>query len=251
MDGEEIERLAYAHTALIKSDSDLIKAILYYTGWQFKNLNINLRTGIPLTVNDQKTANVIDSIFASLQPINQTLTLYRGIKKQEEVHTKSSFISASHDKMVAKSFTGRGCCLVVITIPPGSKVLFVEGVSKHPDECEVLIDRTGTFSVTLVQPDVYEATKIFATYIPMAVVHAEADTFDAVIDAASTQVLSINRVVDTISKDEFEMFVKESEGTSADDAKAYIAAIYKQVTANTPTDNELAEILKNLAARYM
>jgi hypothetical protein len=59
-----------------------------------------------------------------------------------------AFISTSHNKKVARGFMGQNCCILVLTIPVGSKVLFLESISEYPTEREVLLDRGGSFVIT-------------------------------------------------------------------------------------------------------
>ena len=239
MDKNEIDRLIKLHAEIVNSNKDLVKAINDYTGYQFKNLNAHLREGVPLTATEERVAHRLDSVFEELQPIKETLTLYRGIKQEDQVQNKNAFVSASHTISVAERFVGKECCLLVITIPPGSKVLFIEDVSRYPQEREVLIERKGAFAITLIDNDAYKVTKIFTTYIPMRAVHATTQTLDSIVDAASTQVNAINKVISIILKDKKDM--------TSGDIKSFIEKIYTDVTGNAPTDNEILEIIKKIA----
>jgi len=246
MDKKEIDRLVKLHAEIVNSSKDLMKAISDYTGYQFKTLNAHLRQGVALTATEERVAHRIDSMFESLQPIKETLTLYRGIKQEDQVNNKNAFVSASHDISVAKGFVGKECCLLVITIPPGSKVLFIEDVSRFPKEREVLIERTGGFAITLIDNDAYKVTKIFTTYIPIRAVHASTHTLDSVVDAASTQVSAINKVISIILRDGKSQDEK-SQDRNSQYGKSFIEKIYTDVTDNAPTDNEIVEIINKIA----
>ena len=81
------------------------------------------------------------------------MTLYRGDKKDDyfKVDTGKKFfkikgfISTSLSPSKAKIFAGEKCCMNEITVLPGSKCLFLMGVSTIPDEIEVLLSMNTTY----------------------------------------------------------------------------------------------------------
>lgn len=81
------------------------------------------------------------------------ITLYRGDKNDDyfKVNTgknffkNKGFISTSLSPYKAGIFAGENCCMNEITVLPGSKCLFLMGVSTIPGEIEVLLSMNTTY----------------------------------------------------------------------------------------------------------
>ena len=131
------------HTLFLEGlDNELVEAITTYTTHEYTTINSELRSGGSISLNTQQIVNRIDKVFEMVDPITEPLVLYKGVKSDKLV-PDNAFISTSYKKDVAMAFAAYKCCIVVFSVPIGSKVLYVESVSDSPDEREVLINRDG------------------------------------------------------------------------------------------------------------
>lgn len=228
-------------------ETELKESLKEYTDEAYKSINKTLREGKNLSVQDQRIVNHMDMIFEMVDPITETLTLYRGVKSMDQIKADKAFLSASYDLEQAKEFTKRDCCIIVFNIPPGSKVLFVEYISEHPYEKEVIIDRQGDFKITLVNEGsrTREINKVFVTYIPKISVSAKVEELDKVLDSAIDQMSYIQRVVDIFPEDEYELF-KDDEET----LESSVKDIFKQLANMEPSESLVKTISERLKNKY-
>jgi hypothetical protein len=152
-------------------------AILKYTGPTAYSINRFLRKEIyTINSNMENIICKLDEVFESIPPLETEITVYRGVNFGESQMTSqinliskrenkfNEFLSTSIDRNAAMEFTpsettfdrwdinphssprtARGftpyCCLFVITIPPGNRVLPILQGSVNPDESEILLPR--------------------------------------------------------------------------------------------------------------
>lgn len=204
-----------------------IESVRKYTEDSYSSINNSIRENKPFSTEDQLIVNDLDELFNKVEPITETLTLYRGVNTIKQVKADGAFISSSYSWNQAEQFAQRECCLVVFNIPPGTKVLFIESISSRPLEREVLIDRLGDFSITLVQEGIKEKslshildinerrykglTKIFVSYIPKRSVWVEPAKLQDVIEIAMEQLDYIKLVLDIMPEEEYELFKDDRE----------------------------------------
>jgi hypothetical protein len=164
--------LVKQHSEFFKTLPDIcIDAIISYTVNYGTILNKLLQSGKNIT--DPETLDVLNSLdyaFDKIPPLETSLTVYRGIniKSPEDMQINNlSFISTTYNKKSTHNFTGK-CCIIILTIPVGSKVLFLESISSLPEEREVLLDRGGSFVITgvILPNDEERHVQILASYIP-------------------------------------------------------------------------------------
>lgn len=102
--------------------------------------------GDPLTAEDMEA---IDDAFIVMDPLEESIVVFRGIDVNIEGinYDINSIISTSASFDVAEGFRGITCCMFVIHIPIGSKVLFIpEEIHFYGDfEEEILIKGPGKF----------------------------------------------------------------------------------------------------------
>lgn len=135
----------------VKFLSDDIKAsILEYTGNAYERINKKLRdsrTG-DLTQIERSIVVNLDRAFEAVPPLEEPMTVYRGIRSNS-FELISSFVSTSKNKKQALDFVKGGkCCLLNITVSPGTKILPVDVISDSPSEEEVLLSRDTQFVIT-------------------------------------------------------------------------------------------------------
>ena len=227
---------------------NLLYSLKEYTGESFADVNSKLRSKSILKQSEKQIADNIDAIFDLTSPLLFPVTLYRGIRDPKEVKTNSGFISTSYDISSAKEFTRRNCCLIIISVPPGSKILFIESVSELPDEKEVLLDRNGDFNITLVKETrmLYGVDEIYVSYIPHSSVQVKSEQLDEAIDDANIQLQTIARIVNIFPEDEYILF-QDNE----DILRSSITDLYKKMTENNkPSENILTTILRKIKEKY-
>lgn len=242
-----MEEILSTHEHFLKSlDEELLQSIVEYTIDAYKTINRKLREGKSLTLKYKKILDNIDHVFDMIDPITDTITLYRGIKSEGQTKADKAFISTSYDEESALQFAGQSCCLVVFTVPPGSKVLFVESVSEHPEEREVLIDRHGSFSVTLIHEKREEKmNKIFVSYIPLKSVNIKVEELGPVIDTAVDSLKTIDRVLDVFSEGEYELFKDD-----VDALRSSVSDLYTSISKTEPTASTIDMIVDRLNLKY-
>lgn len=116
-------------------------------------INFLLRDG----VENEKVRSFItlfDMAFEQVTPIEQNLIVFRGIKPPEGdfpgfYSTDKGFISTSVYLDTTGPFRGESCCLQIILIPKGSKVLFLPSSlsTLFKDEGEILLNRNSSFEL--------------------------------------------------------------------------------------------------------
>jgi len=125
----------------------------------------------------------LDLAFARIPQLEQPLIVYKG-KQSEKVYSDKAFVSTSLQFDVAMHFakerkeTGLHCCVVEITVSPGSKILPIFYGSEYPEEQEILLDRDGKMFVTGSTIEKVRGKKvkiIFATYMPSKSKKAKSD----------------------------------------------------------------------------
>jgi hypothetical protein len=126
---------------------------------RYGNLNYEEILEINRLTDEQKDIFItLNNIFENLPPTTTPIILYRG--SEEEILNTYSYTSMSRDIDSALDFTDsrNNCCLYVITISPGSKILPIEYV-KDMGEFEILLNRQGNFNITYNRDLYYEDNK--------------------------------------------------------------------------------------------
>lgn len=126
------------------------KALIDYT--ESPAINKYLRDIDTLTRDFKLLKKNLDYVFKYIPPLDHSITLYRGIKfsSRSDFNTELNdfgFISTTYDKPIAFEFLeDYQCCLLEITLEPGTKVIPLESFSKYPEEREILLP-PGKFSL--------------------------------------------------------------------------------------------------------
>lgn len=153
-------------------NSELKESLYYYTTYEYKELNQNIRSKVLLSNENKKHYNNILSIFESGPDMKDTMTVFRGMtKKYNIVEGQHAFISTTSDIKIAKRFSGGICCIYIITLTPGQyTILPLETISDRPEEQEILLP-PGKLSIQLIVPyndpkNEQKVDLIYCTYIP-------------------------------------------------------------------------------------
>ena len=152
------------HGKIIRSNPLFMETIIWYTSYGYKDFNTRMRKGVELTQTQKDHLNVLDQIFKLIDPLENSITVYKGIA-DDKYDSDKSFVSTSRKESATYEFTSGNCCVIEFNVSAGSKVLFLENTSEFKNEREILLNRDGKIFITGSQK-MYPKTKIFATYIP-------------------------------------------------------------------------------------
>ena len=136
--------------SLISTGGRKVTSVKKYTGEAFGPINEGLLNKTTLTKKCQDILEDLDSIFRDIPPIEEEFVVYRGVTTKHEFGVLSGFISTSYDYDTALTFASdkKQCCVLIIKVPVGAKVLPVEELSVNPTEGEILLPRSGYFEAT-------------------------------------------------------------------------------------------------------
>jgi hypothetical protein len=206
-------------------DENLKQSLIKYTG-SSTEINSIIRGLRPMTPEYEKIINNMDKIFQMVEPLKTPLTLYRGISDKDQIEKgDDAFISTSYQIDQAETYMQDDCCLIIFNVPVGSRIIFVETVSRHRNEREVILNRGAAFSITAINLKV-SPNKIHVSYIPSKAVTSH--NLSKIVDKASEEAMIINRIINLISKEELELELE----IYSDDEEAlynYINDMYKKL----------------------
>jgi hypothetical protein len=128
----------------------IIKAIKEYT--DHGDINGSLRQNDLCEVEKEKV-EILDSAFALVTPLEKDIITYRGIDSTIELGFKTTdkgYVSTAVNTFLPldEDFIGDNCCLFVILVPKGNRVLRIDDfIMDDGDFGEVLLYRDCTFEV--------------------------------------------------------------------------------------------------------
>ena len=220
----------------IKGLPDKIKDSLeWYTGGNFDKINEKLRRNIKLDPTQLKNFNNIQLAFKGVPKLNKSITVYKG-KNTDRVYSDKSFISTSTTINDAMKFTGKNCCILIINVSIGSKILPISMLSKYKDENEVLLDRNATLIIT---DTFYKNNMKFinCTYTSGMIVTDKKDVkiAEKIIKKEDNDTVIINRIFN-ILKDDDPDFLDEEE----------IVNIYKQTYPLRKVDKNIIKVVSKM-----
>ncbi len=212
------------------------EALSWYTGGGFDKFNEYIRKNRVLSKEYTNILLSIDEAFDNVQATQNVLTVYKGIEGSNVFNTDKTFVSTTVNYNRTKRFSGRNCCVLQITVSPGSKALPIRSISREPDEEEVLLDRDAKFQVTGETINEFDMKVIFVTYIPKGSVAIESKQDLIKAEKYFDHDLIIQRVAD---------FLKNEDPDFVDDEE--ISLIYKKITTQKITAEDLQKIKLRLA----
>lgn len=123
------------------------KSVKEYTGEAYESINKSLLYGTKLSAKDQIIVNDLDEIFKRVPPLEDDILVYRGVTVKHKFGVLAGFISTSYNFATAITFADKQkqCCIFIIRVPAGAKVLPVEDLSVTSNEGEILLPRSGYF----------------------------------------------------------------------------------------------------------
>lgn len=123
------------------------KSVKDYTGEAYESINKSLLYGTKLSDKNRIIINDLDEIFRNIPPLEDDILVYRGVTVKHKFGVLSGFISTSYDISKAVTFADKQkqCCIFIIRVPAGAKVIPLEDVSITSNEGEILLPRSGYF----------------------------------------------------------------------------------------------------------
>lgn len=233
---ENILQPQYQYVA--KLDPATKEVIREYTGTEFEDLNYRLRTKKSLEPDQRTMVKLLDRAFLAAPVLTDTIVVYRGINR-DLVSEVLAYISTSGKLNQAIEFTNRNtCCLLRITVTPGTKVLPIKYISESKYENEILLPRFGKIIIT--REFYYENIKTYdLTFLPEKTITATPLVTETKVEEILGEEIWTNRLVSMIDPQELEFFtleelVKSLVDTSFKDEqvppKAIVAAIARYRT---------------------
>jgi hypothetical protein len=228
---------------VLKLPQEIKNSLIWYTGGSYAEFSTSLREGkIP---KEEKHYKNMLLAFQGVPPLHHPLTVYKGIKHTQKVmDIDKAFSSTSLNFSGTEDFRGSSCCVLQITVPPGSKIIPLFDISHVQSEAEILLDKNGRYNVSgediRQHIDKYKLTldmKIFyVSYIPE--VSVSVDKLSQVVKKAEP-VLDSNLIQERIIK-----YIKGKD-ISEEDLSDEIILVGKRLGIELP-DKVLQAILLRL-----
>ena len=122
----------------------------------------------------QNYAESIQEMINDAPPTKKKQTFYRGLKrgyvfdkKQGVFFKNEGFLSVTNKYSTASRFMTEDCCFHYITVLPGTRMLWMAGLSKVPGEGEFLLGLNTTY---LIRSHQKESLSVF-THTNMEICH--------------------------------------------------------------------------------
>lgn len=224
-------------------------ALNKYTHGYDSDINKTLRGLVP-SRNVQSLISDIDQIFKHAPPLTNPIILYRGMNNRFKL-TRETYQSTSLSSEVARGFIKYGgCCMFVITVSPGCKVLPLKNISRFSHEEEVLLNRDGIYLVTLRKEE-NGMKMVYVTLLPEGSEYIEEDPQVLKNLEEEQKIIDAGVLLDIIehSKKAVED-EKELEGDlfeeemSEDDIYAIIKHTYFSLKGEFPSENDRDMLMK-------
>lgn len=209
------------------------RTLKWYTGGNFDEFNNAIRREEKLTEFQQEHLERLDEIFYITPPLEEPIIVYKG-KSSDKVYSDKSFVSTSLDYKQATYFARTNCCVLQITVSPGSKVLPLRSISREPHEEEVLLNRNGHMMIT--GETIRDEMKIiFCSYLPEKAVDIK--QLDRVLPKLDDDLI-VERIIE---------YFKDDDVDDIDDFT--ITDFYNRITKTKITKEKLNKIKIRLGVK--
>lgn len=114
----------------------------------------------------------LEELFREIPPLEEPLVVYRGTGFDYVIPQNAGYVSTTLFGRYAHYWAGKNCCVVKITVSPGSKVVPIQVYSKERqlgvDEFEILLARNGNYIETghIIDDSGFKTS--FITYLPQS-----------------------------------------------------------------------------------
>jgi hypothetical protein len=196
-------------------NTKLTESLKWYTGGEYDELNDALRQGNRLPKHIAMHWYNIQEAFRLTAPSTEPIMVYRG-KKSNKIRTIVTPLSTSRTIQGTEDFVGDKCCILFITVSPGTRYIDLGQTSEIPSESEILLPPggslvfTGTDNIRIEYPRIVhnDMEVLYVTYIPPASVTIDMSKQQspAVSSAQIKHMISLDTLVSLISKEEYFMY---------------------------------------------
>ena len=196
-------------------DAKLIESLKWYTGGEYDELNDALRQGTRIPKHIAIHWHNIQEAFRLTAPSTEPIMVYRG-KKSNKIRTIVTPLSTSRTIQGTQDFVSDKCCILFITVSPGTRYIDLGQTSEIPSESEILLPPggslvfTGTDNIRIEYPRIVhnDMEVLYVTYIPPASVTIDMSKQQSPV-VSSKQIkhmISLDTLVSLISKEEYFMY---------------------------------------------
>jgi hypothetical protein len=190
-------------------------SLVWYTGGEYEYLNDVLRSGKDLDPNVAIHWHNIKEAFRTTLPSIEPITVYRG-KKTDTIRPIVTPLSTSKTIRGTEDFVGIKCCIMIITVSPGTRYIDLSTISDIPSESEILLPPDGSLILTaqgLMDLEYPRETKsnvkvLYLTYVPPAYVVLPISMTSPEETSAPQleRTLTIESLVSLIDNNEYEFY---------------------------------------------
>ena len=217
-----------------KEYENVKKVFQWYSSPEYKEFNKTLRTNKLLKKEYVEKLDIMSEAFDLIPPTTETIVVFKG-KKSNIIYSDKAFVSTTLDYDQTKKFSGKNCCVLCITVSPGSKVIPLVSISEKPEEDEVLLDKEGILVLTGSSIDYNEMKILFVTYLPK-----NCQVLESKEDLNKAELIHDPELIS-------ERIIKLLEGTDIDFLdENEIKINYKTMTGKNIKDHELNKIKTRL-----
>ena len=250
-----------------KYPEHIITSLKWYSGSEYDRLNDKLRTNKQLSPEIDIHWKYIQEAFKLSPGIKSDMTVYRGTRGDETIYNVVTPLSTSKVKRGTQDFVGGSCCLFVITVPKGTKLIDMDTYSDIQSEYEILLPlgklkyeyeeiESIEFNnekkdmkliyVTYVPNDKY-IEKISESTSPSSSTNKLTKQEEVANKSKEKKVLTDKDIIDNIlrivDEEEYELI------TTLDDAKYTIESVIDEM--NNDIKKEITEDIKDNASRQL
>lgn len=189
-----------------------LASVKSYTDEAYAAINNSLLHGYSPSKKNKDIIDDLDDLFEDVPETSHPIVVYRGVTKHD-FGILTGYISTTYDYDTALSFADdkNQCCIFVISVPKGAKVLPVEDISVNPTEGEVLLPRSGNFVATRSSfaegMEKFYLDLVLGDNLPIETEdssESEPKTSETLKSLTNEQIL--NLITSSISKEEIELF---------------------------------------------
>jgi len=153
-----IDKYPISKLILYDEDPQIIYDIKATNNFKRKyNILLNNIDIISISIIKEATKQYIeelDKIIKNAPPLTHEVVLYRGVKDKyyytdpnNKIFINNTFMSTSYTIFNAFEFANTECCVKKIICRPGTPAIFLECITSHPKENEVLLGLNNKFEI--------------------------------------------------------------------------------------------------------
>ncbi len=153
-----VNKRSSEHIIYPYQDNSFLEDILTSNDLEDKyDILINNLSGFKIEIIKEATNKYIkdlDRIIKNGPPLSQDVVLYRGVKDKyyypnpnNKIFVNNTFMSTSYTIFNAIEFAEKECCVKKIICKAGTPAIFLECITSHPNENEILLGLNNNFQI--------------------------------------------------------------------------------------------------------